>query len=101
MANGELPIHPAADVQPLFSTDFWREKWLVTEGKAVEIALDGARGERGNTRANLRTGLELLEGETNDVLKLARKLVSQSGTSGAASTKPPADIILLPECARC
>ena len=30
--NGELPADLASRVQPLFSTDFWREKWLVTEG---------------------------------------------------------------------
>ena len=33
--EGELPATLAEQVQPLFSTDFWREKWLVTEGKAA------------------------------------------------------------------
>ena len=30
--EGERPATLAEQVQPLFSTDFWREKWLVTEG---------------------------------------------------------------------
>lgn len=50
--NGELPSTLAAEVQPLFSTDFWREKWLVTEGKSrIEIALDLGEVKAGNTRS--------------------------------------------------
>ncbi|MEN1663687.1 CYTH domain-containing protein, partial [Pseudomonas aeruginosa] len=39
--NGELPTDLASRVQPLFSTDFYREKWLVeVDGSRIEIALD-------------------------------------------------------------
>ena len=39
--NGELPADLASRVQPLFSTDFYREKWLVAvDGSQIEIALD-------------------------------------------------------------
>ncbi|MQK22680.1 CYTH domain-containing protein, partial [Escherichia coli] len=42
--QGELPADLAQNVQPLFSTDFEREKWVVSEGESqIEIALD--RGE--------------------------------------------------------
>ena len=75
-------------MQPLFSTDFWREKWLVTEGKSrIEIALDLGEVKAGNTEPICELELELLEGETNDVLKLARKLVSQSGLRQGSLSK--------------
>ncbi|RCK89001.1 CYTH domain-containing protein, partial [Klebsiella pneumoniae] len=42
--QGELPAALAEHVQPLFSTDFARERWVIQEGKSeIEIALD--RGE--------------------------------------------------------
>ena len=79
--NGELPSTLAAEVQPLFSTDFWREKWLVTEGKSrIEIALDLGEVKAGEYQEPIcELELELLEGDANDVLKLARRLVNQSG----------------------
>src|SRR5690606_15302316 len=87
--NGELPSTLAAEVQPLFSTDFWREKWLVTEGKSrIEIALDLGEVKAGEYQEPIcELELELLEGETNDVLKLARKLVSQSGLRQGSLSK--------------
>ncbi|HGE6929802.1 inorganic triphosphatase [Enterobacter cloacae] len=87
--NGELPSTLATEVQPLFSTDFWREKWLVTEGKSrIEIALDLGEVKAGEYQEPIcELELELLEGETNDVLKLARKLVSQSGLRQGSLSK--------------
>lgn len=87
--NGELPSTLAAEVQPLFSTDFWREKWLVTEGKSrIEIALDLGEVKAGEYQEPIcELELELLEGETNDVLRLARKLVSQSGLRQGSLSK--------------
>lgn len=42
--QGELPADLAQNVQPLFSTDFEREKWVVSEGESqIEIALDRGR----------------------------------------------------------
>ncbi|WP_203461580.1 inorganic triphosphatase [Enterobacter cloacae] len=87
--NGELPSTLATEVQPLFSTDFWREKWLVTEGKSrIEIALDLGEVKAGEYQEPIcELELELLEGETNDVLRLARKLVSQSGLRQGSLSK--------------
>lgn len=47
--NGELPTDLASRVQPLFSTDFYREKWLVeVDGSQIEIALDQGEVKAGN-----------------------------------------------------
>ncbi len=84
--DGVLPETLSAEVKPLFSTDFWREKWLVTEGKSrIEIALDQGEVKAGELQEPIcELELELLEGEVQDVLKLARKLVSQPGLRQAA-----------------
>lgn len=75
--QGELPAALAQNVQPLFSTDFEREKWLVSEGDSqIEIALD--RGEvktAEHQEAICELELELLSGDTADVLTLARRLL--------------------------
>lgn len=80
---------PAEQVQPLFSTDFWREKWLVTEGRSrIEIALDRGEVKAGECQEPIcELELELLEGDANDVLKLARKLVNQSGLRQGSLSK--------------
>jgi len=87
--DGELPAQLAEQANPLFSTDFWREKWLVTEGKSrIEIALDLGEVKAGEFQEPIcELELELLEGEANDVLKLARKLVSQSGLRQGSLSK--------------
>lgn len=87
--EGKLPETLSADVQPLFSTDFWREKWLVTEGKSrIEIALDLGEVKAGEFQEPIcELELELLEGDANDVLKLARKLVNQSGLRQGSLSK--------------
>lgn len=87
--EGELPSPLAEQVQPLFSTDFWREKWLVTEGKSrIEIALDQGEVKAGEGQEPIcELELELLEGNVNDVLKLAHRLVSQSGLRQGSLSK--------------
>jgi triphosphatase len=87
--EGKLPETLSAEVKPLFSTDFWREKWLVTEGKSrIEIALDLGEVKAGEFQEPIcELELELLEGDANDVLKLARKLVNQSGLRQGSLSK--------------
>ncbi|MGS2871583.1 CYTH domain-containing protein [Enterobacter huaxiensis] len=87
--EGTLPDTLSAEAQPLFSTDFWREKWLVTEGKSrIEIALDLGEVKAGELQEPIcELELELLEGDANDVLKLARKLVNQSGLRQGSLSK--------------
>lgn len=87
--EGKLPETLSADVQPLFSTDFWREKWLVTEGKSrIEIALDLGEVKAGEFQEPIcELELELLDGDANDVLKLARRLVNQSGLRQGSLSK--------------
>ena len=87
--EGGLPATLAEQVQPLFSTDFWREKWLVTEGKSrIEIALDLGEVKAGEYQEPIcELELELLEGDANDVLKLARRLVNQSGLRQGSLSK--------------
>ena len=57
--DGELPAELASQVQPLFSTDFYREKWLVdVDGTRIEMALD--LGEvKGASLQNLSVSLNL------------------------------------------
>lgn len=87
--EGELPATLAEQVQPLFSTDFWREKWLVNEGKSrIEIALDLGEVKAGEFQEPIcELELELLEGDADDVLKLARKLVNKSGLRQGSLSK--------------
>lgn len=66
---------------PLFSTDFHREKWVVTHGDSrIELALDQGAIHAGELSEPLcELEMELLEGQISDVLKLARQLVTVSG----------------------
>lgn len=74
--NGEMPQGLAEQVKPLFSTDFYREKWVVKHGKSqIEIALDQGEVKAGeHQEAICELELELLSGETADVLALAKQL---------------------------
>lgn len=74
--NGEMPEGLAEQVQPLFSTDFLREKWVVVQGKSrIEVALDLGDVKAGeHQEAICELELELLNGETADVLALAKQL---------------------------
>ncbi len=87
--NGELPADLASRVQPLFSTDFYREKWLVdVDGSRIEIALDLGEVKAGECAEPIcELELELLSGETRAVLKLANQLVSQAGLRQGSLSK--------------
>lgn len=76
--QGEMPAGLAEQVQPLFSTDFQREKWLVNVGASrIEIALDCGEIKAGEWQEPIgELELELLSGDTQDILKLARQLVN-------------------------
>lgn len=78
--NGAMPEGLAEQVNPLFSTDFYREKWVVSQGKSqIEIALDQGEIKAGeHQEAICELELELLSGDTADVLALARQL-AQTG----------------------
>ncbi len=57
-------------VKPLFSTDFAREKWVVTYGESrIELALDRGEVKAGELAEPIcELELELLQGEAADVL---------------------------------
>ncbi|MCF7099359.1 inorganic triphosphatase, partial [Klebsiella variicola] len=75
--QGELPAALAQNVQPLFSTDFERERWVVKEGDSeIEIALDRGEVKAGEHQEPIcELELELLSGTTQDILTLARRLL--------------------------
>lgn len=87
--NGELPADLASRVQPLFSTDFYREKWLVAvDDSRIEIALDQGEVKAGEFAEPIcELELELLSGDTRAVLKLANQLVSQTGLRQGSLSK--------------
>ena len=75
--QGELPAALAEHVQPLFSTDFARERWVIQEGNSeIEIALDRGEVKAGEHQEPIcELELELLAGETADLLRLAHRLL--------------------------
>ncbi|EQC1557179.1 inorganic triphosphatase [Citrobacter amalonaticus] len=87
--NGELPADLLSRVQPLFSTDFEREKWLLTvDGSQIEIALDLGEVKAGELAEPIcELELELLSGDTRAVLKLANQLVNQAGLRQGSLSK--------------
>ncbi|MCT4703213.1 inorganic triphosphatase [Enterobacteriaceae bacterium H20N1] len=79
--EGVTPAVLQTELQPLFSTDFAREKWVVTHrGSKIELALDLGEVKAGELNEPLcELELELLAGETSAVLELAQRLVTQPG----------------------
>ena len=73
----ELPTELAQNVQPLFSTDFERERWVVKEGGSeIEIALDRGEVKAGEHQEPIcELELELLSGDPQDILTLAHRLL--------------------------
>ncbi|CAM3798083.1 inorganic triphosphatase [Xenorhabdus thuongxuanensis] len=83
-----------AQLTELFSTDFNREKWLVTYGESeIEVVLDQGTIFSGNKDSGDQTlpicefELELINGNIIDILSLANKLASQNGLRLANKSK--------------
>lgn len=78
-----------AELTPLFSTDFAREKWVVTHnGSRIELALDLGEVKAGElSEALCELELELLSGETAALLELAQRLVAQPGLRQGSLSK--------------
>ena len=76
-------------LNPLFSTNFSREKWVVTHALSrIELALDLGEVKAGELSEPLcELELELLEGEATDVLAFAKQLVAQPGLRQGSLSK--------------
>ncbi|SFU85524.1 inorganic triphosphatase [Xenorhabdus koppenhoeferi] len=86
--------HLQAQLAPLFSTDFTREKWLVAYGQSeIEVVLDQGiifienQPTAKQTLPICEFELELISGNVTDVLSLADKLASQNGLRLADKSK--------------
>ncbi len=79
----------AASVQPLFSTHFEREKWVVAQGESrIEIALDLGEIQSGDLSEPLcELELELLEGNRLDIITLAQQLAALPGLRTGSLSK--------------
>ncbi len=76
--EGTLPPELASQVNPLFSTDFYREKWLVNYNQSrIELALDLGDVKAGDHQEPIcELELELLHGNVEDILEMAEQLLS-------------------------
>lgn len=76
--QGKLPPELASRVRPLFSTDFYREKWLVNHNQSrIELALDLGEVKAGEHKEPIcELELELLHGRVDDILDLAEQLLT-------------------------
>lgn len=76
-------------LQPLFRTDFVREKWVVTYNQSlIEVGLDQGEVRAGElAEAICEIELELQQGETQDVLLLAAELAQQGGLRQGSLSK--------------
>ncbi|MDC9604734.1 inorganic triphosphatase [Xenorhabdus griffiniae] len=86
--------HLQAQLTKLFSTDFNREKWLVTYGESeIEVVLDQGIIFSGNKDSGDQTSpicefeLELKNGNIIDILSLANRLAAQNGLRLANQSK--------------
>lgn len=68
-------------LNPLFSTDFNRETWIIHQGTSrIELALDQGEVVADDLQESIcELELELLEGETSALLTLAEQLVNAPG----------------------
>ncbi|QTH70814.1 CYTH domain-containing protein [Pseudoalteromonas xiamenensis] len=72
----------SANLQPIFSTNFTRRKWLIeTEnGSQLEVVLDKGEVTAGNQSEPIsELEVELIEGDRSDVFAFAEHLISQLG----------------------
>ena len=69
------------DLVALFSTDFTREKWVISYGNSeIEVALDRGSVSAGDQSTPLlELELELLQGQRTDIFALANELVNIGG----------------------
>lgn len=76
-------------LQPLFRTDFLREKWVVTYGKSeIEIGLDQGEIRAGElSEALCEVELELKQGNKEDLLALANALAEHGGLRQGSLSK--------------
>ncbi|MFI8417192.1 inorganic triphosphatase [Serratia sp. NPDC078593] len=76
-------------LQPLFRTDFVREKWVVTyDNSLIEVGLDQGEVSAGEHIEPLcEIELELKQGDTADVLKLAAELAEHGGLRQGSLSK--------------
>ncbi|TDN47599.1 triphosphatase [Scandinavium goeteborgense] len=76
--EGTLPPELASQVNPLFSTDFYREKWMVNHNQSrIELALDLGDVKAGSHQEPIcELELELLHGQVEDILEVAEQLLS-------------------------
>jgi triphosphatase len=82
-----LPLQKA--LQPLFRTDFVREKWVVTHGESeIEIALDQGEIRAGElSEALCEVELELKQGNAQDLLACAALLAEPGGLRQGSLSK--------------
>lgn len=76
-------------LQPLFRTDFVREKWVVTYGDSeIEMAFDQGEIRAGELSETLcEVELELKQGQAGDLLALATALAEQGGLRQGSLSK--------------
>ncbi|WP_413736919.1 inorganic triphosphatase [Sodalis sp. RH21] len=96
-------------LEPLFRTDYQREKWVVTYGDSeIEVAFDRGEVVAGDEReAICELEMELLRGSITDLLSFARSLTTDGGLRPGSLSKaargyhlaagnPPREIRALP-----
>lgn len=78
-----------SELAPLFSTDFTREKWLVSKpGCSIEVAFDqGTISAVGQELPILELELELILGNRDDLFALASELAAAGGLSIGVHSK--------------
>ncbi|RLM24269.1 adenylate cyclase [Brenneria alni] len=78
-----------ASLKPLFSTDFTREKWVVTYHQSViEVALDSGEIRAGDLNEPLcELEMELKLGQTSDLLELAKEIAEFGGLRQGSLSK--------------
>ncbi|MGO1616652.1 MAG: CYTH and CHAD domain-containing protein [Oceanisphaera sp.] len=76
-------------LQPLFSTDFLRKRWLITMGDTeIELALDAGEVQSGYQREAIHElELELVKGDVSQLFELADALVKAGGLRLGAVSK--------------
>ncbi|GGB35290.1 inorganic triphosphatase [Oceanisphaera marina] len=76
-------------LQPLFSTDFLRQRWLLTiEDTDIELALDSGEVQAGEQRETIHElELELVKGDVSQLFELADDLVKAGGLRLGAISK--------------